>query len=115
MSKFGWSYPPGAANDSNAPYNQDDGITPLQDAVADLLTNAGIAEPLIDKIMLLIIEGESQRGAGEADAYAYAAQLEEEKRLAREYAESNEETLICLGCGNIRDHCECNQFDSERK
>lgn len=24
MSKFGWSYPPGAANDPNAPYNQDD-------------------------------------------------------------------------------------------
>jgi hypothetical protein len=23
-SKFGWSYPPGAANDPNAPYNQDD-------------------------------------------------------------------------------------------
>lgn len=22
-SKFGWSYPPGAANDPNAPYNQD--------------------------------------------------------------------------------------------
>lgn len=24
MSKFGWSYPPGAANDPNAPYNQND-------------------------------------------------------------------------------------------
>lgn len=24
MSKFGWSYPAGAANDPNAPYNQDD-------------------------------------------------------------------------------------------
>lgn len=24
MSKFGWSYPPGAANDPNAPYNQPD-------------------------------------------------------------------------------------------
>jgi hypothetical protein len=23
MNKFGWSYPPGAANDPNAPYNQD--------------------------------------------------------------------------------------------
>ena len=23
MSKFGWSYPPGAENDPNAPYNQD--------------------------------------------------------------------------------------------
>ena len=23
-SIFGWSYPPGAANDPNAPYNQDD-------------------------------------------------------------------------------------------
>jgi len=24
---FGWSYPPGAANDPNAPYNQDEGWT----------------------------------------------------------------------------------------
>lgn len=23
MSRFGWSYPPGAANDPSAPYNQD--------------------------------------------------------------------------------------------
>ena len=26
LSKFGWSYPPGAANDPNAPYNQTDEI-----------------------------------------------------------------------------------------
>ena len=25
MGKFGWSYPPGAANDPNAPWNQEEG------------------------------------------------------------------------------------------
>jgi hypothetical protein len=32
MSKFGWSYPPGAANDPNAPYNQVDFV--VEDAIA---------------------------------------------------------------------------------
>lgn len=34
MSKFGWSYPPGAANDPNAPWNQDyPDITVLKEKV----------------------------------------------------------------------------------
>ena len=34
MSKFGWSYPPGAANDPYAPYNQADGALDLQRTIA---------------------------------------------------------------------------------
>lgn len=33
MGKFGWSYPPGAASDPNAPYNQTDYV--IEDAIAE--------------------------------------------------------------------------------
>jgi hypothetical protein len=59
---FGWSYPPGAANDPNAPWNQDDdGITQLQDDIAQRLEAAGIPQAFIDDIVQLIACGEQAR------------------------------------------------------
>ena len=58
MSKFGWSYPPGAANDPNAPYNQTDAVTNLQETILGLLEEAGISSEINDKIMALLMAGE---------------------------------------------------------
>jgi hypothetical protein len=46
MSKFGWSYPPGAANDPNAPYNQSDPPCavckrPVDDCICDECPQCG--------------------------------------------------------------------------
>lgn len=38
---FGWDYPPGAASDPNAPYNQTDDMTPESEHVEEVLTKPG--------------------------------------------------------------------------
>lgn len=86
---FGWSYPPGAANDPSAPYNQtDDGITLMQDEVFKLL-DGYIPSKYIDDIMQLIQAGEQELFAAEAKAEEerLAEQYLEDRRLEREYAE----------------------------
>lgn len=49
MSKFGWDYPPGAANDPNAPYNQDaDDDTPAEQLHYLISDLNGLETELID-------------------------------------------------------------------
>jgi hypothetical protein len=89
MSKFGWSYPPGAANDPNAPWNQDEKSTLLQDTILDLLSEAQLPQTIQDKILALIVEGEAALQQAEDDAYA--EQLADEQRLEQEYHEWREQ------------------------
>jgi len=48
MSKFGWSYPAGAENDPNAPYNQPDAPEPNDDdraqATSEFLETEDLSE-----------------------------------------------------------------------
>jgi hypothetical protein len=55
MGMFGWSYPPGC---SGTPFDQDDGVTELQDKVLELLEEADIPTEVNDKIMKLISDAE---------------------------------------------------------
>lgn len=52
---FGWSYPPGC---SRTPYDEDDGVTELQEKVLELLENANIPTETNDKIITLIAAAE---------------------------------------------------------
>jgi hypothetical protein len=94
MTNCGWSYPPGAANDPNAPYNQDDYdiITPMQDSISKLL-DGYISTKYIDDIMQLIQLGEEEVYAAEQrwEAEVLAEQHQEDQRLEREYAEWREQ------------------------
>lgn len=44
----------------NTPYDSDDGITPLQDQVLDLLEDAGIPPKVNDQIMAIIARAERE-------------------------------------------------------
>lgn len=58
---FGWSYPPGAATDPNAPYNQVDNVTKLQEDVWALLEKAGFSDTECNNVMSVIQDVEQQQ------------------------------------------------------
>lgn len=62
MGKFGWSYPPGC---SGTPYDQDDGVTDLQETILGLLEDAGIDTETNDAVMKLVRAGERKRDEAE--------------------------------------------------
>lgn len=66
---FGWSLPPGAAGDPNAPYNQQDHITKLQDDVWELLEAAGFSSEQCNNVMSVIMDCENEIARASEEAY----------------------------------------------
>lgn len=100
MANFGWSYPPGAANDPNAPYNQEDGAcdicgNPVDSCLCPECPVCGAyGDPICyeDHGLMMSIEQEHQkaqadriaREEAEADA-RYAAEWEAEKKVEKSH------------------------------
>lgn len=67
MSKFGAYYPPGC---QGTPYDEDDGVTELQDKVLELLEAAKMPTDINDAIIALIVEGEKRTASMSLPAVA---------------------------------------------
>jgi hypothetical protein len=81
-SVFGGSYPPGC---SGTPYDQDDGVSDLQEAVLELLEAAAVPTEVNDKIVALIQGAERARAMAkvEAERRQKVAELKASKALSR--------------------------------
>lgn len=95
MGNLGWSYPPGC---SGTPFDQDDGISGLQEKVLELLEAAGIPTEVNDKIIKLISEAEiivtSAEQVALTDSPALAdAEFEELKKRFPSYVTDDDRAL----------------------
>ena len=70
MGIFGWSYPPGAANDPMAPWNQADGVSQITDYIDGLPANIDLYWTEDGVLIVQTQEGEDypqQRSVGDLD------------------------------------------------